>query len=316
MRVLSIDGGGIRGLIPALVLAEVEHRTGRRIAELFDLVAGTSTGGILACALTAPSPDDPGRPRFSAEELSRLYETEGPNIFSRSLLKRITSIEGLIDERYDDDGLQDALDRFLGATRLRDALTPVLITAYDIEERAAFFFRSARAVRDPAYDFAMADVARATSAAPTYFEPAAVTAAAGGRAFPLVDGGVFATNPAMCAFADVIRDGRAIELVASFGTGQHTRPLPLNRVRGWGQLEWARTIIDVVFDGVADTVDFQLGQLLADGDYVRLQTELRLASDDLDDASPENIARLRREAEGLIRAREADIDALCARLAR
>jgi uncharacterized protein len=314
MRVLSIDGGGIRGLIPALVLAEVERRTGRRIAELFDLVAGTSTGGILACALTAPSPDDPGRPRFSAEELSRLYETEGPNIFSRSLLKRITSIEGLIDERYDDDGLQGALDRFLGATRLRDALTPVLITAYDIEERAAFFFRSARAVRDPAYDFAMADVARATSAAPTYFEPAAVTAAAGGRAFALVDGGVFATNPAMCAFADVIRDGRAIELVASLGTGQHTRPLPLNEVRGWGELEWARPIIDVVFDGVADTVDFQLGQLLADGDYVRLQTELRLASDDLDDASPENLARLRREAEGLIRAREADIDALCARL--
>lgn len=314
MRVLSIDGGGIRGLIPAIVLAEIERRTGRRIAALFDLIAGTSTGGILACALTAPSAGDPAVPRFRAEELSRLYETEGPSIFSRSLLKRITSIEGLIDERYDDDGLERALDHFLGATRLREALTPVLVTAYDIGERSAFFFRSARAARDPADDYAMADVARATSAAPTYFEPAEVAPASGGRRVALVDGGVFATNPAMCAYADVIRDGRAIELVASLGTGQHTRSLPVGKVRGWGQLEWARPLIDVVFDGVADTVDFQLGQLLGDGDYVRLQTELGLANDDLDDASPANLERLRREAEGIIRARDADIDALCARL--
>src|SRR3954462_11298529 len=111
MRVLRIDGGGIRGLIPAIVLADIERRTGRRIAELFDLVAGTSTGGILACALTAPSEADPAVPRFAAEQLAELYETEGPRIFSRSLLKRITSVEGLLDERYDDDGLERALDR-------------------------------------------------------------------------------------------------------------------------------------------------------------------------------------------------------------
>ena len=81
MKVLSIDGGGIRGLIPALVLAEIERRTGRRIAELFDLIAGTSTGGILASALTRRGADD--RARYSAEELVELYVTEGPKIFDR-----------------------------------------------------------------------------------------------------------------------------------------------------------------------------------------------------------------------------------------
>ena len=145
MKVLCIDGGGIRGLIPALVLAEIERRTGRRIADLVDLVAGTSTGGILACALTRPGPD--GTPQFSAEELAGIYLEEGPAIFHRSLLKRIFSIGGWIDERYEDDGLDAALARYLGEDRLSGALADVLVTAYDIHDRFAFFFRSARAPR-------------------------------------------------------------------------------------------------------------------------------------------------------------------------
>jgi len=313
LRILSIDGGGIRGLIPAVVLAEIERRTQRRIADLFDLIAGTSTGGILACALTAPGEQDAGSPRFTAAELSGLYEEEGPGIFSRSLLKRITSVEGLLDERYEDDGLNRALATYLQDTRLRDALTPILVTAYDIEQRAAFFFRTGRAVSDAAHDFSMVDVARATSAAPTYFEPIEVADAAGVRRYPLVDGGVFAINPAMCAYADV-PDPSRIELIASLGTGKVTRPIEYRNARSWGQLEWARPLIDVVFDGVADTVDFQLSRLLAGGSYLRLQPELRRASDDLDDASASNLARLREEAEALIAERDADIDALCERL--
>ncbi len=315
MRILSIDGGGIRGLIPAVVLAEVERRTGRRVAELFDLVAGTSTGGILACALTAPSAEDPSRPRFTAAELSALYEEEGPRIFSRSLLKRIFSVEGFIDERYEADGLDAALERYLGDVRLSDALTQVFITAYDLQERTPFFFRSSRARTDPGgHDFTMAAAARATSAAPTYFEPVEVRAP-DGSAYPLIDGGVFAINPAMCAYAEVLRDpATEVELVASLGTGALIRPIPLAKARWWGQLQWARPLLDAVFDGVADTVDFQLSTLLRDGGYVRLQTALDLASDDLDDASRENLAKLRREAERLIEARDADINALCARL--
>jgi patatin-like phospholipase/acyl hydrolase len=294
VRVLAIDGGGIRGLIPALVLAEIEHRTGHRIATLVDLIAGTSTGGILACALAKPDP-------LPAEEVAGIYVQEGPRIFDRSLLKTITSADGNLDERYDDDGLMNALRRYLGTATLADATVPILVTAYDIEARKAIVLR-------PATDgpVKMVDAARATSAAPTYFEPVRVA----GRA--LVDGGVFAINPAMMAYAETNGD---VEILGSLGTGEHTRKLPLDKVRGWGRLAWAEPIIDVVFDGSADAVDDQLSRL-AGNRYVRLQTRLDEASDDLDDASEKNLAALRREAERLIAARGADIDRLCAALTR
>jgi uncharacterized protein len=314
VKVLCIDGGGIRGLIPALVLAEIERRTGRRIAELVDLVAGTSTGGVLACGLTRPGPG--GRPLYSAEELAGIYVEEGPRIFRRGLLKRIFSVEGWVDERYEDDGLNAALARYLGEATLSEALSDVLVTAYDIGDRFAFFFRSARARADRTYDFPLARVARATSAAPTYFEPAEVTDVVGARTYPLIDGGVFAVNPSMCAYADVVAAGREgeLELMLSLGTGEHTRAYTFEQARWWGQLEWARPVLDMVFDGVADTIDFEAATVMGDR-YIRLQTQLNVASDDLDDASERNLAALRTESEQLIAASESELDRACAILA-
>jgi uncharacterized protein len=290
--VLAIDGGGIRGLIPALVLAEIERRTGRRVGELCELIAGTSAGAIVACGLARPDP-------LPAARIAELFEREGKRIFDRSLLKRVTSLEGLLDERYESDGLVETLERHLGAARLADARPPVLLTAYDLERRRAVFLRTSD-------DASMVDAAHASSAAPTYFEPVRLNGAT------LVDGGVFAINPAMCAYAEV--DGR-LDLLLSLGTGEHTRRLPYEEVRDWGQLEWARPLIDVVFDGIADAVDQQLGALLGDA-YVRLQTPLLEASDDLDDVSDDNLAALRREAERLIAARDDEIDRVCEQLIR
>ena len=293
MKVLAIDGGGIRGLIPALVLAEIEERTGRRIAEMVDLMAGTSTGGILACALGKPDP-------LPAAEVANLYVEEGPKIFDRSLLKQITSLGGYLDERYDDKGLVQALERYLGDTAMSASTVPLLLTAYDTERRGIHFLRS----EGENSGATMVDAAHATSAAPTYFEPVRLDGAT------LVDGGVFAINPAACAYAEV---AGKLDLLLSLGTGQHTRPLPYKKVKDWGQLEWARPLIDVVFDGGQDAVDFQM-RALADGAYIRLQTRLDVASDDLDDASEENLANLTTEAEQLIEERSADIDDACARL--
>jgi patatin-like phospholipase/acyl hydrolase len=314
VKALCIDGGGIRGLIPALVLAEIERRTGRRTAEMVDFVAGSSTGGILACGLTRSGVD--GKPRYSAQELANIYVEEGPRIFRRSLLKRIFSVEGWVDERYEDDGLNAALERYLGDALLSEALTDVMVTAYDIHDRFAFFFRSQRARDNPTYDFPLVQVARATAAAPSYFEPAEVTDRAGARTYPLIDGGVYATNPSMVAYADVVAGGREeqLELMLSLGTGERIRPYSFEQVRWWGQLEWARPALDMVFDGVADTIGFESRTLMGDR-YVRLQTALDLASDELDDASAANLAALRREAERLIAASAAELDRVCEILA-
>jgi patatin-like phospholipase/acyl hydrolase len=301
MRVLSIDGGGIRGLIPALVLTEIEERTGKRIYELFDLIAGTSTGGILACALCAPDP-------LPAQELVGLYEDEGPKIFDRSVWQRIRSAEGLLDEKYDASALDQALERFLSDKRLAEAQPDLLVPAYNMGDPGPYFFKSRKA-REEGEDFPLSQVARATSAAPTYFEPFELAGEA------LVDGGVFATNPAMCAFAEVMRfEPTANFLLLSLGTGQRTHKRHFDDVRNWGLVEWAKPILDVVFDGVSDAVDYQLQHVLDEGHYWRLQVELTQASDDMDDASEDNLRKLRAQAEQLIADRSADIDAAIAAL--
>jgi patatin-like phospholipase/acyl hydrolase len=303
MRVLSIDGGGIRGLIPALVLTEIETRSEKRIFELFDLIAGTSSGGILACALCAPDP-------LPAEQLVSLYQDEGPTIFDRDVFQRIRSGEGLLDERYDADALERALDRFLSDKRLAEAKPDLLVPAFNMTEPGPNFFKTRKARETPdTDDFPLSVVARATSAAPTYFEPLEVNDSA------LVDGGVFAVNPAMSAFAEVMRFQPTAEvLLVSLGTGQRTRKRTFDQVKDWGLIEWAKPILDVVFDGMSDVVDYQLEHALEDGRYWRLQTELDLASDDLDDASELNLELLSRHAEVLIETRSEDLDEIIAAL--
>jgi uncharacterized protein len=298
MRVLAIDGGGIRGLIPALLLAELEERAGRPVFELFDLMAGTSTGGILVSALCAPG-------QLPAAEVAQIYEEEGPRIFDRSIWQRIQSAEGLIDEKYDATALDRALDRFIGDKRLSAARPHLLVPTYDTAAPGPHFFKTTKARDDPANDARLADVARATSSAPTYFEPLEM----GPRA--LLDGGVFAVNPAMSALAEVLRDspGADIELV-SLGTGERTHKRPFDEIKDWGLVEWARPILDVVFDGSSDAVDYQVRHVLGDEHYWRFQTELTLASDDLDDASEENLRALRQQAEQLIAERTDDLDAV------
>jgi patatin-like phospholipase/acyl hydrolase len=305
MRVLAIDGGGIRGLIPALVLSELERRADRRTYEMFDLIAGTSTGGILACALCAPDP-------LPASELVKLYDEEGPKIFERSLFQRIRSAEGLLDEKYDDAALDRALERFLSHKRLSETKPDLLVPAYDMAQPGPYFFKTTKARETPEDDdFRLSEVARATSAAPTYFEPLGI----GEKA--LVDGGVFATNPAMCALAEVLNreDVRPRDVVLlSLGTGERTHKRTFDEIKGWGLAAWAQPILNVVFDGVSDAVNYQLERVLTNERYWRIQTELTLASDDLDDAGEKNLADLRRQAEELVTARSADLDAVLGKL--
>ena len=298
MRVLAIDGGGIRGLIPALVLAELEDRSGRPVFELFDLMAGTSTGGILVSALCAPDP-------LPAAEVADIYEEEGPRIFDRSIWQRIQSAGGLLDEKYDAAALDQALERFIGDKRLSATRPDIIVPTYDTAAPGPHFFKTTNARADAAEDARLADVARATSSAPTYFEPLEM----GVRS--LLDGGVFAVNPGMSALAEALRMRPGAEVIlVSLGTGERTHKRPFDEVKDWGLVEWARPILDVVFDGSSDAVDYQVRHVLGDERYWRFQTELTKASDDLDDASEENLRALREQADDLIAERTDDLDAV------
>ena len=285
-------------------------------------MAGTSTGGILAAALTGPRARAAGGrgPRYAARDLLGLYEAEGPEIFDRSLLKRIRSVDGLLDERYDDAGLEAALRRYLDGTRLSDALTDVLITAYEIERREAFFFRSARARADPTYDFTLADACRATAAAPTYFEPARVGDLAGEPRYALVDGGVFATNPVLCARRrrrprGPARRGRA-RPVARHGLADPAA-CPYERVRGLGRAgvgapdRRRRLRRGRRHDGLRGARR-SWGRTATCGS----RPTCGVASDALDDASPRNMAALREEGARLLRDNAAAVDALAERLSQ
>jgi patatin-like phospholipase/acyl hydrolase len=220
--------------------------------------------------------------------------------------QRIRSADGLLDEKYDGGALDRALERFLSDKRLAETKPDLLVPAYNMGDPGPYFFKSRKA-REEKEDFPLSQVARATAAAPTYFEPAEVAGQA------LVDGGVFAANPAMCAFAEVMRFEPAADIfLLSLGTGQRTHKRSFDEVEDWGLVEWAKPILDVVFDGVSDAVDYQLRHALDDGHYWRLQVELDRAADALDNAGEENLRLLREQAEQLISDRSADIDAAIA----
>lgn len=311
VHVLSLDGGGIRGLIPALVLQKIEDETGEPIAALFDLIAGTSTGGILALGLTMPEDGANGdpTPRYSAEKLAALYRERGPDIFDRSGWDKITSGFGLGDEKYPHAGLVEVLQDYFGDEPVGDALTDVMVSSYDIQSREPYFFMS---WREPDDVVPMRRAARATSAAPTYFEPAPVSV--GDEQRVLVDGGVFVNNPAVSAFAEADRRHPNEEVqVVSVGTGTATSPIEYDDAQEWGKAEWAVNIVDIVFDGVSDAADYQLRHVLGDR-FKRFQVPLEEANDEMDDASSENLKRLTEDAERMVEVQEDELMALCDRL--
>jgi hypothetical protein len=309
INVLSIDGGGIRGLIPALVLQHIEDETSRPTAELFDLIAGTSTGGILALGVTLPQNGEESGPRYSAEELADLYRERGSDIFDRSRWQQVTSVFGLADEKYDHSGLETVLDEYFGDQPMGDGLTDVMVSSYDIQAREPYFFMS---WRDPDETVPMRRAARATSAAPTYFEPAKVTV--GDRQRVLVDGGVFVNNPAVSAYAEAERHypDETIRLV-SIGTGSATEPIGYDESQEWGKVGWAVETIDIVFDGVSDAADYQLRHVLGD-QFERFQVPLESANDAMDDASPENLEGLAQDADRMMETQADALSALCNRL--
>ena len=311
--ILSIDGGGIRGILPAKALVYLEnkltsHNKNTRLTDYFDLIAGTSTGGIIATLLTVS--DDNGRPLYSAEDALNLYAEHGSKIFDTSLWKKISSIGGVTDEKYSAAYLEKVLKKYLGDSLLSQTVKPLMVTSYDIRNRAAKFFTTTDSTKNSHRDFLLRDVCRATSAAPTYFEPARIFSTTE-VPFTLVDGGMFANNPAMTAYAEArTMDFRTIletegkpaypsadeMFLLSIGTGNVKKPYYYEQTKDWGQLQWIKPVIDMLMSGNAETVDYELQQLFSTckdkSNYVRIVPSLANVNPEMDDASPKNIKAL------------------------
>lgn len=290
-KILSLDGGGIRGIVTCLWLAGVEASLLKHgkpgLLKSFDLMAGSSTGALIACALgLGMSPE-------AAAELYRVHRHEiFPGIAERlwSRLARLP-MQGPSAPKYDPQGMENVLKKVFGDTPFGQLQLPTLVTSYDTISRKPVVFKSF----DPRYaDLPVWEVCRASSAAPTYFPAHAMTV--DGHPCSMIDGGVVANNPTACAIAEALRKDAQVDnsrdlVVLSVGSGERNRPIPLKSAQEWGALEWAVPIIDVLFDGNTDSVDYIAQQLVGDG-YFRLQTELLIGLDDIDDTSSTNIAAL------------------------
>jgi patatin-like phospholipase/acyl hydrolase len=310
-RILSIDGGGIRGILPGQILIalekEIQEQTNEpsaRIADYFDLIAGTSTGGILTCLYLCPDKNDPTRPGFSAQSAVDLYLERGDEIFDVPFSHKLKSAGGLTDEKYPAEHLEEALEDYFGDLRLNQLLKTCLITAYDTRRRETHFFTKHDAGKSAKDNFLVKDVCRATSAAPTYFEAARIKSETK-IPYPLIDGGVFANNPALCAYAEArkltientqTKSTAKNMVILSLGTGKIEKRYYYNEIKDWGLVEWIKPLIDILMSAGPETVDYQLESIFdavgVNNQYIRIMPELGLASPEMDDASEENLTAL------------------------
>lgn len=298
-RILSLDGGGVRGIIPAIWLHHLEERLGYPLRNYFDLIAGSSTGAIIACAISAGIPAS-RIVQFYREESQEIFPAPASRLWNRVLR---TFSEGISAPRYTEEGLARVLQRVFGDTRFAElAVKPTLITSYNTLNREAVVFKNTKPLHA---SLPVWEICKASASAPSFF-PAHVMQI-GEQKVPLIDGGVVANNPTACAIAEGVRINSASStssrldlanfIVASFGTGSSTRPISIAESQEWGPLEWAIPVVDVLFDGSADAVDYIAGYLLKDEHYFRFQTPLDTAYDDLDRADPANLNSLTQLAE-------------------
>ena len=311
VRILSIDGGGIRGVIPAKILIHVESllkeyskNPNAKIGDYFDLIAGTSTGGIISALCLCPETKESNHPKYKAEDILGLYVNHGKQIFTRSFTTKYLDYFGLFSPIYQKETLEKILKAYLGDYRLSDLTRPCLIPSYDIDQGEAVFFNKMNVKKGSNEDLLVRDVIRATTAAPTYF-PIAKMNQKEKNAY--IDGGVFANNPALCAFIEATKFPceplqRDI-FILSIGTGAKNRKYVEKDAKKWGRLGWIVPVIDIYGSAASQTVNHQLEMLYQkrglNENYLRIEPNLNdyEVDTDLDNISDENIRALQKIGE-------------------
>ena len=315
IRILSLDGGGIRGIISCVILKYIEEQLQAqdnptaKIGDYFDLIAGTSTGGLITALLLFP--DENKKAKFSVNEALDLYAKKGESIFHVSFFQHLLNPFGLLKEKISDKNIEQQLELVFGNLELKDFIKPCLITSYDITARKAKLFTSHNA-QEPINNFYIKDVCRATSAAPTYFEPAQIKSLYE-QQYTLIDGGVYANNPTLCAYAEARKinfstvlnniqkpDCPSINdmIIVSIGTGTVSKPYYFEDFDNAGKVKWIAPLIDILLSSNVETVDYQMLKMydtLGDRNqlnYHRIMPKLNKASPEMDDTSKENIFEL------------------------
>ena len=315
-KILSIDGGGIKGIIPCKILEFLESQLGE-LSSVFDLVAGTSTGGIITLGLAKPTYS--GDNAFFVEDILNLYVENGSDIFKKrlSFLDNILSInkntEQLFKKAYQSDGLESLLIKKFDGCRLADSLTDVLITTYDLKNGKPFLFSSRQAKKLEKENLLYTDVARSTSAAPSYFMPSLVDWDDSKLQF--IDGGVFANNPSILAYceakelykrrgekafkADPTSDDNDFPFfMLSIGTGTTKRGYNKDEIEKWRAKDWIEPMLqDIFMRGVSESTHHSMQYLLPSYKddtprYIRLNPDIPPENQEMDNVSEENIDQL------------------------
>ena len=279
-RIISLDGGGIRGLIPATILKRLNNDP--RLKDFLkktNLVAGTSTGGLLALAIAK---------EIEPDVIQNVYIKDGKKIFDDSWLDDVKDLGGLTGADYDIKNLTKVLKRIFGETKLKDLTKKVIITAFDLDNESnnintrcwkPKIFHNFKGNDTDEEEYAY-KVGLYTSAAPTYFP----------TVDGYIDGGVFASNPSMCALSQT-QDTRFFTsppkfdeiVLLSLGTG-----FSLNYIKGknldWGYAQWIKPLISLMMDGVNGIADYECKQIL-NKNYYRLSpvfpTNISIPMDDV-----------------------------------
>lgn len=338
-KILSLDGGGIRGVIPCIILKFIEEQTGRNTSELFHLIAGTSTGGIIALGLTTP--DEEGNNKYNAEMMLGLYKDNGKKIFEKrdkdfiSFITGVGKIKDLTQNPYLTKNIESLLDEYFGKTKLSEAMSDVLITTYDLECSKPFYYSSRLAKTTEKENFKMAQIARSTSAAPTYFTPM-LTKYDEKQDVAFIDGGVFANNPSVLAYAEakelwkqrqekskgfdaiVTKDDHDFPFfLLSLGTGYHPTSISGKDAAKFRAASWIEPLLQNIFmNSVAASSDYVIQHLLPPYTddtprYKRFNVLINEENTQMDDASQKNIDALIASATAYINKNEKALLDIC-----
>lgn len=319
-KILAIDGGGIRGVLPLQVIKYIESLTKKEIHHSFDLIAGTSTGGILSSALTLQDTAsvEGNKRKYSLEELELIYKKRGREIFpipNNKFKENVIACKRWFKPQFSPDNLNKVLTDYLGKHRITNCLKPIFISSYDIHRNRPVLFTFREASLFPEKNSTLVEICRATSAAPTYFPTFSFTY--GAEKLTCIDGGIYMNNPSLGSLIEVLGNSdykhyrindSPLQLsdisILSLGTGYSNSLIDSNKAMNWGRLRWIKPVIDLTTNGPVKVIHSQMETIFKsfniDNNYLRVDVHIDNQFSEMSDARETTINYLISQANSQI----------------